>query len=142
VYREARYFYVGGPDEDQYGNRVKRDRLKRIRAATRFNASGYVEIQNPWTLGWSYAHIGLCRQYLKRDIKAGEEEVHHVNCIRTDNSEKNLKLLSVGVHKALHAQRRLEKGKFSRSRTDFWKMEVMQAPDATAEATGLHSHLK
>ena len=78
---------------------------------TRFNpANGYFYIKQPEhpkanNSGWILLHVYLLEKKLGRYL-TDEEEGHHKNEIRTDNSDENLEVINKREHQRLHCLKR------------------------------------
>tara|TARA_R110002153_G_scaffold16136_12_gene57142 strand:- start:2407 stop:5721 length:3315 start_codon:yes stop_codon:yes gene_type:complete len=54
--------------------------------------------------GWLTEHLVVAEYFAGRQIKKGEEEVHHIDFDRKNNHVTNLKIMDIFEHKKYHAQ--------------------------------------
>ena len=82
----------------------------------RINHQGYVEVlrrNHPRTRGNGYVfeHILVAERKLGRPLKLNEQ-VHHINKIKTDNRPENLLVLDIAEHARLHGKEKKRVGKY------------------------------
>lgn len=68
---------------------------------TRVNESGYRQFWDENEQRWVFTHRRVVENKLGRDIEP-DEQVHHINEDKTDNSRRNLVALKTSVHQRIH----------------------------------------
>jgi len=76
------------------------------------DSSGYVRVYEPnhpnaFQSGWVLEHRLVVEQTIGRRLR-GDEHVHHINHVRTDNRPENLTVLSHSAHSAITAKENRE----------------------------------
>jgi hypothetical protein len=69
---------------------------------TRITTNGYVEYTTGGNKGRS-VHVVCMERHIGRRINKNEQ-VHHINGVKTDNSIENLQLMTINEHMAHHAK--------------------------------------
>ncbi len=116
----------------------------------RISGNGYVEIFLPEhhrarKNGYVFEHILVVELWLKRHLKPNEQ-VHHVNKIKTDNRIENLQVVDIAEHARLHAKER-RKGKYLKCvvcSKEFYRKpsHVSKAKCCSLKCVGQYTHLK
>lgn len=130
--------------------KYKREKSSSWKGGKRISSNGYVEIFLPEhhrarKNGYVFEHILVVEMWLKRHLKPNEQ-VHHVNKIKTDNRIENLQVVDIAEHARLHAKER-RKGEYLKCvvcSKEFYRKpsHVSKAKCCSLKCVGHYTHLK
>lgn len=115
----------------------------------RINHNGYVQVRvkghHRTVNGYVFEHILVIEEKLERKLKPNEQ-VHHINKIKTDNRPENLEVIDIAEHTRLHAPEK-RKGKYLNCvvcGSKFYRKpsHVKNAKCCSLKCVGKYTHLK
>lgn len=130
--------------------KYKRENHPQWKGGVRISTNGYIEVLVPdhhraRGNGYVFEHILVAEAAINRRLLPNEQ-VHHINKIKTDNRPENLQVVDIAEHARMHAKERRQ-GKYLKCvicSKEFYRKpsHVSKAKCCSLKCVGHYTHLK